>query len=75
LNKKKEKNMNTLEKIIQITNVKPASGGFHLAHCPWHEDEKPSLYLNQNGCQCMSCGKKTTLAELEEKLAAQVYGN
>ncbi len=27
-----------------------------VAHCPFHDDQTPSFYVNKNSCRCFGCG-------------------
>lgn len=64
---------------VQILNSIPISevvskfdnltrkGSQQVAHCVWHEDHNPSLYLKESGkdnyCKCFSCGKKASVID------------
>lgn len=42
-------------------------GSQQIAHCVWHEDHNPSLYLKESGkdnyCKCFACGKKASVID------------
>ncbi|MBI4337354.1 MAG: hypothetical protein HY683_05950 [Chloroflexi bacterium] len=46
----------------------PDRKGWLTALCPYHDDQHPSLKMNQRGFRCMACGEKGSLDKLAAKL-------
>jgi DNA primase len=46
-------------------------GHYVMAKCPFHDDHKPSLMINENGFRCLSCGEHGS----HRKLLAKYGGN
>jgi len=60
--------MTNFQELLKKLNAKPITSQWYEAKCPFHDDHNPSLEITEEGFQCMACGAKGTLEELEEKL-------
>ncbi len=50
----------------------PDDQSWYTAHCPFHNDQHPSLRFNHHGFRCMGCGEKGNLKKLADKLGIDV---
>lgn len=59
-----------LEKLKLVKG--PNSSGFYQALCPYHDDHRQSLSLNEVGFVCFACGVKGNLQKLAIKLGIPI---
>lgn len=56
-----------ISEVISRFDTLKRKGSQQVAHCVWHEDHNPSLYLkesnNDNYCKCFACGKKASVID------------
>ena len=59
--------------LTKLTQVKGRDAkGWFTALCVFHDDNRPSLRIAENGFRCMGCGRKGSLRELAAELGIEV---
>jgi DNA primase len=66
------KNSFSLDAVIEKTQARidRVEKTWYLGRCPFHDDEHPSLYFNEDEFKCMACGENGDLAKLSTKLSS-----